>query len=275
MQATTATFLAGGSGRSPLSKDSAYASLLRSSSSVTLMAGQNSRDVHRDRHGVRRADRLRGGGALRPRRPRRGRDRERHARALLRARTPRPRARRSRLQRRVRVRVPQRGARHPRRRRRAARCSSASARDLARGHPHRGAAVARLGGVRSADGLRRQRQRHDEPARGRRARVRPEATFIFTSTNKVYGDTPNRLPLVDVGERLELPGGPPLLRRDRHDDVDRRLDALAVRRLQGGRGPDGAGVRALLRHADGLLPRRLPDRPAARGRAAARLPRPT
>jgi len=36
-------------------------------------------------------------------------------------------------------------------------------------------------------------------------RVRPEATFIFTSTNKVYGDTPNRLPLVDIGDRLELP----------------------------------------------------------------------
>lgn len=33
----------------------------------------------------------------------------------------------------------------------------------------------------------------------------PDATFIFTSTNKVYGDTPNRLPLVDLGSRLELP----------------------------------------------------------------------
>ena len=31
------------------------------------------------------------------------------------------------------------------------------------------------------------------------------ATFIFCSTNKVYGDTPNRLPLVDLGDRLELP----------------------------------------------------------------------
>lgn len=36
-------------------------------------------------------------------------------------------------------------------------------------------------------------------------KVKPDATFIFTSTNKVYGDTPNRLPLVDIGERLELP----------------------------------------------------------------------
>jgi CDP-paratose 2-epimerase len=35
--------------------------------------------------------------------------------------------------------------------------------------------------------------------------VKPEATFIFTSTNKVYGDRPNFLPLEDAGERLELP----------------------------------------------------------------------
>jgi CDP-paratose 2-epimerase len=35
--------------------------------------------------------------------------------------------------------------------------------------------------------------------------VKPEATFIHMSTNKVYGDTPNFLPLVDLGERLELP----------------------------------------------------------------------
>jgi CDP-paratose 2-epimerase len=33
----------------------------------------------------------------------------------------------------------------------------------------------------------------------------PGATFIFTSTNKVYGDTPNRLPLVELETRLELP----------------------------------------------------------------------
>jgi CDP-paratose 2-epimerase len=33
----------------------------------------------------------------------------------------------------------------------------------------------------------------------------PDATFVFTSTNKVYGDTPNRLPLVDLERRLDLP----------------------------------------------------------------------
>jgi CDP-paratose 2-epimerase len=33
----------------------------------------------------------------------------------------------------------------------------------------------------------------------------PDAPFIFCSTNKVYGDTPNRLPLESLEKRLELP----------------------------------------------------------------------
>jgi CDP-paratose 2-epimerase len=33
----------------------------------------------------------------------------------------------------------------------------------------------------------------------------PAATFVFCSTNKVYGDLPNELPLVELEERLELP----------------------------------------------------------------------
>ena len=32
----------------------------------------------------------------------------------------------------------------------------------------------------------------------------PDAVFIFTSTNKVYGDTPNRLPLVELESRWEI-----------------------------------------------------------------------
>lgn len=32
----------------------------------------------------------------------------------------------------------------------------------------------------------------------------PKATFIFTSTNKVYGDTPNNLPLVEQDSRWEI-----------------------------------------------------------------------
>src|SRR3989344_8759766 len=33
----------------------------------------------------------------------------------------------------------------------------------------------------------------------------PEAVFIFTSTNKVYGDNPNKLPLKELSTRWELP----------------------------------------------------------------------
>src|SRR6266508_2752056 len=35
----------------------------------------------------------------------------------------------------------------------------------------------------------------------------PEAPFIFTSTNKVYGDTPNRLPLREMAKRWEIEPG--------------------------------------------------------------------
>ena len=37
----------------------------------------------------------------------------------------------------------------------------------------------------------------------------PDAVFIFTSTNKVYGDTPNRLPLEEGETRWEIPPGHP------------------------------------------------------------------
>ncbi len=37
----------------------------------------------------------------------------------------------------------------------------------------------------------------------------PKATFIFTSTNKVYGDTPNMLPLVELNKRYEISEGHP------------------------------------------------------------------
>jgi CDP-paratose 2-epimerase len=37
----------------------------------------------------------------------------------------------------------------------------------------------------------------------------PEAPFIFTSTNKVYGDTPNRLPFRELETRWEMPDEDP------------------------------------------------------------------
>ncbi|HXC06460.1 MAG TPA: NAD-dependent epimerase/dehydratase family protein [Bacteroidia bacterium] len=41
----------------------------------------------------------------------------------------------------------------------------------------------------------------------------PEAVFIFTSTNKVYGDTPNFLPLVELETRWELSPENPFYKR--------------------------------------------------------------
>ena len=35
----------------------------------------------------------------------------------------------------------------------------------------------------------------------------PEAPFVFVSTNKVYGDTPNQLPLRELASRWEIEGG--------------------------------------------------------------------
>jgi CDP-paratose 2-epimerase len=40
----------------------------------------------------------------------------------------------------------------------------------------------------------------------------PEAVFIFTSTNKVYGDTPNRLPLLELESRWEIDPAHPFTR---------------------------------------------------------------
>ena len=92
----------------------------------------------------------------------------------------------------------------------------------------------------------------------------PDAAFIFTSTNKVYGDTPNRLPLVERETRWEVDDGHPFSRaRHRRDDEHRRDHAQRVRRVEGRGRRHGAGVRPLLRHEDRLLPRRLPDRARA------------
>ena len=38
-------------------------------------------------------------------------------------------------------------------------------------------------------------------------RYAPDAVFIFASTNKVYGDHPNQLPLIELPTRFELPPG--------------------------------------------------------------------
>jgi len=37
----------------------------------------------------------------------------------------------------------------------------------------------------------------------------PDASFVFTSTNKVYGDTPNKLPLIEGSKRYEIDSSHP------------------------------------------------------------------
>ncbi len=87
-----------------------------------------------------------------------------------------------------------------------------------------------------------------------------EVPFIFTSTNKVYGDTPNRLPLVELEKRWEIDPSHTYAEGDPRGHVDRQHAAQRVRRLEGGGGRDGAGVRPLLRHAHRGLSRRLSHR---------------
>lgn len=56
----------------------------------------------------------------------------------------------------------------------------------------------------------------------------PGAVFIFTSTNKVYGDTPNALPLVEQAERWEVDPAHPFAEHgiDETMPIDRSLHSL-------------------------------------------------
>ncbi len=56
----------------------------------------------------------------------------------------------------------------------------------------------------------------------------PEAVFIFTSTNKVYGDTPNRLPLLELDTRWEIDTAHPYYAEgiDEHMSIDNSKHSL-------------------------------------------------
>ena len=56
----------------------------------------------------------------------------------------------------------------------------------------------------------------------------PEARFVFTSTNKVYGDNPNSLPLVELETRWEIDPSHPYHARgiDEHLSVDQTKHSL-------------------------------------------------
>lgn len=56
----------------------------------------------------------------------------------------------------------------------------------------------------------------------------PEAVFIFTSTNKVYGDNPNKLPLVELGDRWEIEESHPYYKEgiDENMSIDQTKHSL-------------------------------------------------
>jgi CDP-paratose 2-epimerase len=55
----------------------------------------------------------------------------------------------------------------------------------------------------------------------------PEAAFIFTSTNKVYGDTPNRLPLIEKETRWEIePSHPYIYGIDEQMPIDQSIHSI-------------------------------------------------
>ena len=77
----------------------------------------------------------------------------------------------------------------------------------------------------------------------------PEAPFIFMSTNKVYGDAPNALPLAELETRWDY-ADPADYQGIAETMPHRPVQAQSLWRLQGRRRRYGAGIRPLLRHAD-------------------------
>ncbi len=102
--------------------------------------------------------------------------------------------------------------------------STGSSRSIARGprarDPHRGAALARLGRVGSADRLHGQRERDAQPARGdAAARPRPPSSSPRRTRSTATGRTP---PARRARDAPGAPRGPRVLRRHPDLDVDRR-----------------------------------------------------
>ena len=165
-----------------------------------------------------------------------------------------------RLERDARRRVPLAGARHPRRRRHRPRCSPRTpasielvihtaaqpSHDWAASDPQTDFAVNANGTLNLLEATRRHAPVGDVHLLLDQQGLRRPAQRRCRWSSSTSGSS--------------CPPDHRYLRRHRHVDVDRRVDALAVRRLQGRRRPARAGVRPLLRHADRLLPRRLPDR---------------
>ncbi len=87
----------------------------------------------------------------------------------------------------------------------------------------------------------------------------PETPFIHMSTNKVYGDLPNSIPLAELETRWDY-ADPAYAERHSGDLLHRPIEAFPLRRFQSGGRRHGAGIRPLFQHAHVLPARRLPDR---------------
>ena len=91
------------------------------------------------------------------------------------------------------------------------------------------------------------------------------------STNKVYGDAPNELPLKELPLRWDYAREEDF-DRNHGADAHRRVEALDIRCQQSGGRRDGPGVWAVLRHEDLLFALRLLDRSESFRRRVARIP---
>ena len=219
------------------------------------------------RHRQRRAHRVRGGGVLRPPRASTSHGVDNNMRADFFGPGGDTTWNRQRLEADVRaLHAPRR--RHPRPRRRSTTCSRRAryelvihaaaqpSHDLAASRPFDDFDVNAVGTLNLLEAARRHA---------------PEAVFITVSTNKVYGDNPNRVPLVELETRWDYADPAIAEGIDETMSLDHCLHSR-VRRVQGGRRRAHPGVRPLLRAAHRHLPRRLPHRPAPLRRRAARLP---
>ena len=104
-------------------------------------------------------------------------------------------------------------------------------------------------------------------------RFAPEAVFIFMSTNKVYGDLPNRLPLIELDARWGIdPNHPYAQGIPESMSIDRTMHSLFGASKVAADVPC-ARIWPLLRDEDGLLSRWLSDRTKSLRGPVAWLPR--
>jgi len=100
----------------------------------------------------------------------------------------------------------------------------------------------------------------------------PDAAFVFTSTNKVYGDTPNLLPLVEEETRWEVRTDHPFAAHGIDESMSIDGSLQPVWRVKARRRYPGPGIRSLLWVENRVLSRRLSDGARPLRHDAARVP---